>query len=73
MLTIPLALWRRDGRISSSKDSYQIEVEDFVDPEAGEPVWNMNAGTRRWMGEASYAEEAQRARKFRGKKSVMIA
>jgi hypothetical protein len=53
MLTIPRALWRSDGRISSSNGSCQMEVDVLVFPEAGEPVWNIKPGTSRWMGELS--------------------
>jgi hypothetical protein len=65
MLTMPRALWRRVGRISSSKGSPQMEGEvlDFGSS-AGEPVWKMKAGTMRCSGEPSYLPEAQRARKF---------
>ena len=61
---MPRELWRRDGRISSSKSVPQIEVLTFAEADAGEPVWTMKVGRERWKGEESYAEEAQRARKF---------
>jgi hypothetical protein len=65
MLTMPRALWRRVGRISSSKGSPQIDGEDFdFGSSAGEPVWKIKAGTMRWSGEPSYLPDAQRARKF---------
>ena len=61
---MPRALWRKDGRISSSKSVPQIEVLTFAEADAGEPVWTMKVGRERWKGEESYAEEAQRAKKF---------
>lgn len=39
------------------------EVRD-LGSEAGEPVCRMKDGCSRWIGERSYADEAQRARKF---------
>jgi hypothetical protein len=65
MLNIPRALWRRDGRISSSNDAPHMEGEvlDFGS-DAGAPVWNMKEGMMRWMGVPSYLPDAQRARKF---------
>ena len=62
--TIPRALCRKEGRISSSKSEPHIDVETFGVADAGLPVWTMKLGMERWKGESSYANEAQRARKF---------
>ena len=50
---MPLALCRKVGRISSSNGSCHIDVEVLIEDEAGEPVWNMKDGIRRWMGDES--------------------
>ena len=52
MATIPRALCRRDGRISSSKSAPQIEVLVFGEAVDGLPVWTMKVGRERWKGEA---------------------
>lgn len=41
-----------------------MEVDILAVAEAGLPVWTMKVGMERWNGESSYADEAQRARKF---------
>ena len=68
MLTIPRALCRSAGRISSSigAEGPYIDIEDLdLASLAGEPVWIMKEGRMRWMGEELYAPEAQRARKLK--------
>ena len=41
-----------------------MDVDTFGVAVAGLPVWIMKLGIERWKGEPSYAEDAQRARKF---------
>lgn len=53
MLTIPRALWRNEGRISSAKGVSHIEVLVFGDELAGDPVCTMNEGRERWKGDES--------------------
>jgi len=47
--TIPRALWRRAGRISSAKGAPQMDEPPFPGGEVGSPVWTINVGMLRWM------------------------